>query len=178
MKKSIAQIYSNINFRKILIFLIIFSPLLFSAKNIIPYYQYEVSGILDKQNLSKLVNTTLIMLGKKSDSQNWYPLQDFLINNVDKQDFPIVLTDSTGNFLFRVTTKFGKLDSLMIVKIDSNQNYKYSNPFYVGNSDSTEIKNRFEYSNQSGCSCENTTSSELVVSGYFIQIKNKLIKIN
>lgn len=178
MKKSIFQIYKNFNFKNIFIFLIVFSPLLFSAKLVVPYYQYEVSGIFDNQNIGKLENNTLILFGKKAQSQNWYNLNQFLISNTDKQDFPICLTDSNGKFLLRVTTQFGKLDSLKIAKIDINQNFVYSSAFYVALADSSEIKNRFEYSNQSGCSCENTTSSELIVTGYLMTIKNKTIKIN
>ncbi len=172
------KIFSKINYKKAIFIILIFSPLLFSAKLVVPYYQYEISGIFDNQNIGKLENNTLVIFGKKADSQNWYALHQFLINNTDKQDFPICLTDTNGNFLLRVTTQLGKLDSIKVAKIDIFQNYAFSNSIYVGKLDSTEIKNRFEYSNQSGCSCENTTSSELVVTGYYMTIKNQKIKIN
>ncbi len=159
----------------------IFAPLIIAVGQMTaPYQQYDVIGNVESFASQKPIErVTVILVGKFSGGSEWFELQKFITEDTDRKDLPIALTDSLGNFKIVVTPQFDKLDSIAPALVLQNKGLEIGQAISMKDIAGTAIKTRYTYSNESGCSCENTTSSELVTAGYVYKVNNlKIITKN
>lgn len=129
------------------------------------YHQYKIDGSIIRTQ-GDLKDFTITVLGKLKDSTNLIPLNKYGADYLDNQDSPIALTDKNGNFNLVFSCKYGELEAYALkVVMPLGESY-VTNLYYTKDYNRQEILQRFTYSNESGCSCESTTSTEMVVSGY------------
>lgn len=129
------------------------------------YHQYKINGNIIR-NQGDLKDFTITVLGKVKDSTNLIPLNKYGAEYLDNQDSPITLTDKNGSFNLIFSCKYGELEAYALkVVMPLGESY-ITNLYYTKDYTRQEILQRFTYSNESGCSCESTTSTEMVVSGY------------
>jgi hypothetical protein len=163
----------------IVFFLFLILPLFFGVSQLPApiYYQYEVEGqIINENSNGRLKNLTVVLLGKQIGGRNWLPLHEYTFSNTDLPNLPVALSDSSGKFLVRIAPTFDKLDSIIPAIVVGEKSYELGSAIYVNQNDAKKMTNNYIYSNESGCSCENTTSNETKISGYVFTYKEKKIR--
>lgn len=182
------QIFNNINpnillikfLRRVFLWMMLLSPLLISpilwSVSLLPppFHQYEVKGAITRDN-GTLENFTVVALCRLKDSTNFISTSQIASEYVETADMPISLTDSQGNFKLRFSSRFGAIDAFKIkVVFPLSESYE-SDIIQVTDFQESIIQQQFTYSNESGCNCQSTTSSELVTTGF--QYKKDIGKI-
>lgn len=161
----------------ILVAIIIFSPLLLSV-NIVPspYYQYEINGQISRDE-PKLNDFTITVYGKTKESNDLIPLFNNGSEYIEKPDLTIAITDIDGHFQLIFSSKYGELEAYSL-KVVMPLGESYFTPLiYTKDYTKQELKQKYTYSNESGCSCQSTTSSEMITSGYLLTSNIGQIKL-
>lgn len=140
-----------------------------------PFYQYDVIGKITR-NSNQLKNFSITIYAKDSINSDVaiykYPYTDF----VETPDNPISITDWNGKFHVRISTN--KLYDSIAIGVIAFDSYPVIGKYFAVNSvKANEVKTNFTFSNESGCSCENTTSSELVTTGYIYSYEEIILNI-
>lgn len=150
------------------IWLLLLSPLLFSVSIIpSPYYQYEVSGKVLRDGGKSLNDFTVVVLAKLKDNKNFFPSDTIKADYVVTADRPISLTDQDGNFNLVFSSKLTEVDAFRLKILLPLSESFVSEIFYTEGFTMSLIQEKYTYSNESGCNCQSTTSSEMATAGYY-----------
>ena len=158
--------------RKIFIWLMLLSPLLISpilwSVSLLPppFHQYEINGSIEREN-GTLADFTVVALCRLKDSTNFISASLIASEYVETNDIPISLTDNKGNFKLRFSSRLGEIDAFKIKVIFPLSESYESEIIQIKDFQESIIQQQFTYSNESGCNCQSTTSSELVTTGFF-----------
>jgi len=153
----------------IIIIFLVFSPMIFWAiQNPEPYHQMEVRGKVVSKSLQSVDGYAVTLMGRYENSNEYYRL-DLLetLDHAELTDKAVALSNANGEFLLRVTPKVGKFDFYKVkIVLPGNSEEFISNEFPATLAETRESVSLLTYSNESGCSCENTTSFQEVVVGF------------
>lgn len=163
----------KINLKIWLLLLVAFSGLTISVTYDEPFHQFEVQGTVSRPGGGSLENFAVTLYGKPKTESTFYPLNDFMVENNEFPDFAVALTDGAGKFKVRITSGIRDIEQLKIAVVFSDKATVFSDIIYVSEATPKEIQSRFNYSKESGCSCENSISSELITTGYQYLYKDK-----
>lgn len=142
-----------------------------------PYHQYNVSGTLERPQGGSKSNFTVILLGKArllSDT-TFQILRGRSFSEIG--DWPIALTDSSGEFSIRVSNHV-PLDSLRLAVIIPDSPMVLGVPFSVDTSLAIREIRTYEIENGAGCGgcgTEPTTERRIVYYSYYITGKDIII---